>query len=288
MRPTSNGGKMPPKKQPRTWTEISLDWAERNVALLDQPWKLAAVWATRLLVLLGLVFGLKLLWTWDGRFPTAFDMPFAVSLFLAFFSILLSWAFFHSAQTASDATTRQLLLFLKDMREESRSNFGQLSKIHGLPDQVTESAQRVMESPEDMEVKFEFYDRFVEEADKQLLVLIANEKGFIRDELPYNYKLATEHTFSNGWSNTSHLKKSFTGTGLIDFPRPDEIRLTAYGRRFVDWLKTEGRVAKVFKSNLGGWGEANDIPEPFRREFDQQANLFGGVPPTASAANPPA
>jgi hypothetical protein len=283
---------MPPKKQPRTWTEISLDWAERNVALLDQPWKLAAVWATRLLVLLGVVFGLKLLWTWDGRFPTAFDMPFAVSLFLALFSIMLSWAFFHSAQAASNATTQQMLTFLTDMRQENRSILSDFGKTAGIPREVTESAERAAGSPEDMEARFELIDRLVDEADKQLLVVMAKGRGIIRDGLTYTYKLATDHTFSNGFSNTSHLRTSFTGTGLIDFPRPDEIRLTDIGRKFVDWLKTEGRVAKVFKSNLGEWGDANNLTPQLKQQFDQQDNLFGGAtdptPPLASTDNLPA
>jgi hypothetical protein len=108
---------------------------------------------------------------WDGTLPSSLDISFLTSLLLASFSIVMSWAFYHSAKTGSEATTQQLLTLLQGFQQEMRGMARRLES-GGVPEGIAENVERVARSPFEEEARFALLDNLIDESVKQTLVLM--------------------------------------------------------------------------------------------------------------------
>ena len=259
---------------------------KKNVDLLNEPRKFAAIVAIRLAALLGVILCFKAAYHWDGSLTL--DPITLISLAIALFSVLLSCLFYLGADASARSSQQSLESFLVDMRSEHRAeNQNIMNQLGGRRGGLVEASGigEALVDPGNDETFFNAIAGLLTDADRQLLILM-NQDGLslplaglpIHDTASFQYN-SLEYAFvrsdglfggfGTGPVNMSNLAQRMKATGFFDADVEGQIALTTRGREFARWLVENSYKATYVKFRDHGWGErpvdapGNPLGSPF-------------------------
>lgn len=130
-------------------------------------------------------------------------------------------------------------------------------KGQGFP---SETVEAVAELEKDSSQQFfKLLDNLIQNNEKQFLVLLKKNDKKLSSNTVVNFHFATRNNgLSMGTLSVRDLMKKLKGTELLKY-NDNSIELSDKGDAFAGWFISEKKDAKAYDSNLGGWGDKQDI-----------------------------
>lgn len=168
-----------------------------------------------------------------------------------------------------------LFLWFKPENFYAPSEYGEISPesyvraLRGLPDDAVNAVVTLEDNPFDKEALFSLMEHLISEDVKQHLILISRIGGELDISRPnpndrtHSYEIVTRQKgISFGTFSPREFLAKLEGTQLVMTTEGEsKLRLTNRGSQFVKWLVEHEKDAKMFWSDMGGWGERKSLPD---------------------------